>query len=111
MSSQSDQEITNHPAVQEFVRKTLYKVAGIFVTAFIGQLIIMAAGAFLWGIKMETRAATIEQRVAAVEKRSDEDRLETKGFRDQFGRLNDSVQQMIGKLDLYIREDKSSKGK
>lgn len=106
MSSQNDQEITSHPAVQEFVRKTLYKVAGIFVTAFIGQLIIMAAGAFLWGIKMETRAATIEQRVAAVEKRSDEDRATAAVFRGDFNRLNDSVHEMIGKIDTVLAQQK-----
>ena len=57
------------------------------MTAFIGQLIIMAAGAFLWGIKMEARAATIEQRVAAVEKRSDEDRSHRCRVQGDFNRL------------------------
>ena len=104
-----ESDMTDVPEVQSFIRKMLMKVAVIFITAFIGQLIVMGGGALLWGINMNTKINSFETRMKAQEDRAVEDRVAVVAFKAEFGRLNDNVNQMIGKMDGFLKNGSGGK--
>lgn len=107
MSSSSSSYSEDLSAMHEsMAKKIFYRIVIIVAGAFVTQMFGLLVAGVLWWKTTDIAIASVRQDIESLKKRADErdsyDREYRAQLGQQFSKLNDSVQQMIGKADVWF---------